>query len=496
MVESFRAILHGLRIQDFFDILIISVLVYGILIWFRQTASRFVLVGIGLLGIVYILARQFQLYLTAVVLQGFFAILLVALVVIFQEELRRFFERIATWRQIRTPKVGPAYEQEMEVITQSVATLVQRHVGALIVVQGEEPLERHLEGGTELEGLLSVPLFESLFDPHSGGHDGAVVIREGRLVRFGCHLPLSLDSRKFGRMGLRHTAALGLAERSDALCIVVSEERGIVSLAREGEIVGLRGASELKEALVDFYRKREPADQPRGLFRRGRKRFWEKGVAVLLSCALWILFGYPKGSVSRNFVVPIEYRNLPSDWVMEDPRVTSAEVLVSGPEQAFRLLDPNNLAISVDLSNIQEGTEEIVLTRDMVQMPSNLSLEAIKPKTIQIRANRLLRTKVPVEAVTGGALPAGLELQGIEVTPRSVTVLLPPLSSERKMKIQTEEIDLGQITATTTLTPQLVYPPEVRFAGGNVPSVKVTIKVLATSRAAAPEPKTGAEKHP
>jgi diadenylate cyclase len=496
MVEGFRAILQSLRIQDFFDILIISILVYGILIWFRKTASRFVLVGIALLGIVYFLARQFQLYLTAVVLQGFFAILLVALVVIFQEELRRFFEHIATWRQIRTGKVGPAHGPEMEVITQSVATLAQKHVGALIVFQGEEPLDRHLEGGTELEGLLSVPLLESVFDPHSGGHDGAVVIREGRLVRFGCHLPLSLDSRKIAHMGLRHTAALGLAERSDALCIVVSEERGEVSAAREGQVVTLRSASELKQALDDFYRQTEPWKGSRGLSRRVRKRFWEKCAAVLLSCTLWLAFGYPRGSVSRNFVVPIEYRNLPSEWVMEEPRVNVAEVLLRGPEQAFRLLDPNNLAISLDLSSVQEGEQDIVLTRDMVQMPSNLSLEAIKPKTLQIRANRLLRKHVPVEVVTKGALPAGWKLDAIEVKPASVTVLIPPLSSKKEMKIQTQDIDLGSITGTATLTPQLILPPDVRFVGGTVPSVTVTIEVHSTSRKAGPENETGPEKSP
>jgi diadenylate cyclase len=494
MVEGFRPILQGLRIQDFFDIVIISVLVYGILIWFRQTASRFVLGGIALLGIVYVLARQFQLYLTAVVLQGFFAILLVALVVIFQEELRRFFERIATWRQIRTGKVGPAYGPEMEVITQTVAILAKKHVGALIVLQGEEPLDRHLEGGTELEGLLSVPLLESVFDPHSGGHDGAVVIRKGRLSRFGCHLPLSLDSRKFVRMGLRHTAALGLSERSDALGIVVSEERGEVSVAREGQIVTLRSVSELKGALEDFYRQREPWERSRSLFGRVTRRFWEKGAAVILACVLWLLFGYPRGSVSRDFVVPIEYRNLPSEWTLEEPRVTVGEVLLTGPEQAFRLLDPNTLAISVDLSNVQEGKQSIPLTSEMVQMPSNLSLEAIKPKTIQIRANRLLRMQASVEVVTEGALPPGRTLQGIEVTPPTVAVLVPVLSSSKKMKIQTQDIELGAITGTTTLTPQLVFPPEVRFVGGSAPSVKVTIKVHTESSKAAPENGTGPEK--
>ena len=153
MADAFWMILHSIRVQDLFDITIISILIYGLLIWFRKTASRFVLVGIGLLGAVYILSRTFQLYLTAVVLQGFFAILLVTLVVIFQEELRRFFERLAMWANIRKRNYGPTHRSDVDLITQSVVNLAQKRVGALIVVQGDEPLDRHLEGGTRLEGI-------------------------------------------------------------------------------------------------------------------------------------------------------------------------------------------------------------------------------------------------------------------------------------------------------------------------------------------------------
>jgi len=153
MSNAFWGILHNIRIQDICDIAIIAILIYAILVWFMEAASRFVLVGIGLLGAVYILSRVFQLYLTAVVLQAFFAILLVALVVIFQEELRRFFERLAMWANIRKRNYGPTHRSDVDLITQSVVNLAQKRVGALIVVQGDEPLDRHLEGGTRLEGI-------------------------------------------------------------------------------------------------------------------------------------------------------------------------------------------------------------------------------------------------------------------------------------------------------------------------------------------------------
>ena len=108
----------------------------------------------------------------------------------------------------------------------------------MIVLQGNDPLERHINGGTNLDGIVSEPLLESLFDPHSIGHDGAVIIDGNRVTKFGCHLPLSMNTSKYENIGLRHTAALGLAERSDAICIVVSEERGTISLAYHGKSDG------------------------------------------------------------------------------------------------------------------------------------------------------------------------------------------------------------------------------------------------------------------
>lgn len=477
MNSAFWTILHNIRIQDLFDIAIISTLIYVILVWFKEAASRFVLVGIGLLGAVYILSRMFQLYLTAVVLQAFFAILLVALVVIFQEELRRFFERLAMWAKIGNGAYGPVYHRDVDVITQSVINLAQKRVGALIVVQGDEPLDRHLEGGTRLEGILSQSLLDSIFDTHSLGHDGAVVIDRGRVVYYGCHLPLSLNPQKFQDRGLRHTAALGLAERSDALCIVVSEERGTISLAREDRLISLASGQELKEILEAFYAKRVPKKGSRPLSGLMKKDFGKKAAAVFLAATLWYVFGYQKGSIRRDFVIPVEYRNLGTEWMIEGTKITEASVMLSGPEQAFRLLDPQTLKISVDLAEIGEGEQNVEFTRDTVKIPSNLSLEGIKPDQIQLIAHRLLTMEVPVEVVTEGNLQTGYTLERIEARPPLVKVLVPSALGKKGFRLRTEPIGLDQLTQTTTVTSKLLFPPEARSVDGKPLGVKVTIFV-------------------
>ncbi len=264
MTENALTMFSNIRVQDILDIAIISVMISALLIWFKDRASRFVFLGITLLGAIYLLARFFQLYLTTLVLQAFFAILLFVLVVIFQEDLRRFFERLALLGRFRKRLFAvTAFNESAEIIAQTAADLARKKIGALIVLQGEDPLDRHLTGGSSLDGLLSQPLLESIFDPHSIGHDGAALIDGNRLMRFGCHLPLSANAAQHGNLGLRHTAALGLSERSDALCIVVSEERGSISLARGERIEEIANASALRIELEAFFAKRMPLAKPR-----------------------------------------------------------------------------------------------------------------------------------------------------------------------------------------------------------------------------------------
>lgn len=468
-------LVQGFRIQDLFDILIIALLLYGFLIWMTRTASRFVLWGVGLLGLVYLLSRAFDLYLTAVVLQGFFAVLILALVVIFQEDLRRFFEGLATWGRRGKNSLEEEDVREMEIISSIAASLASRKVGALMVIVGGEPLDRHLEGGVILGGTLSEPLLESLFDPHSIGHDGAVIIQDGKVLRFGCHLPLSPHSKKFGLSGLRHTAALGLAERSDAICVVVSEEKGTISVARDGAIHRLENPNELHEILQSVYANMGPGGPRQSVSGWMKKNTGQKALALALSMILWTAFGHQKDIIRREFVFPIEYRNLSERWVIEASSATQAQVTLKGPEQAFRLLDPATLTVSVDLTNVTEGAQEVVLSSRLVKIPANLSVASVRPPSITLTAQKLLPVEVPVEVQVQGSLSPGLTLLGITVVPARVTLWAAPGVSD--IKIQTSPVDLRKITQTTSLTPRLQFPAGVRFLEGQPPAVQVTLRV-------------------
>jgi len=476
MMHYLMEIGRSFRAADLLDIFIIFALIYVVLVWFKRTASRFVLIGISILGLIYILARFFGLYLTVFILQGFFAILVIALVIIFQEDLRRFFERVATWGIIRKKRVPLSPHKDISVLAQTVRDLVQEKVGALIVLKGNDYLHRHLKGGIALEGKLSEALLESLFDPHSKGHDGAVVIENGQVSRFGCHLPLSSKAEKTGNLGLRHSAALGLAERSDALCIVVSEERGTITVARNGGLKELNSVDQLRSVLKRFYQKKSPGAKKTTWFNWVRENPREKVIAILLACGMWLVFGYQRASVRRDFIVPVEYRNLPSYWLIEEPKPKEVTITLMGSEQAFDLLNPQLLKISLDMSRIQEGKQEFVLEGDWVRHPSNLSVVGIEPGKIPLIAYQMVPLNVPIKVQTSGGLSPGLSLRRILVTPKSVQVMVPS-QGKRPVEVLTEPLDLQSVTATLTLRPRLVLPPDVRFLNGKAPNISVTIEV-------------------
>ncbi|MBI5624785.1 MAG: DNA integrity scanning protein DisA nucleotide-binding domain protein [Elusimicrobia bacterium] len=274
---------------DVADMLMVGVFVYGTLIWFKRAKTAFVAMGLLVLAAVYVFARAAGLYLTTWILQGFFAVLIIAIIVIFQEEIRAMFERLAVW-SLSGRRQDEVHPKVVTMIVRSVGDFARDRIGALIVLKGKDPLDRHTEGGWELNGELSEALLESIFDSHSLGHDGAVLIEEGRVTKFGVHLPLSKEFGKIAHLGTRHTAALGLSELSDALCIVVSEEKGTISIARGGELRKAADLKSLEGVLEGFFRSRSPRtaqDHLRNFFSRNMA---EKAIAAAVAVLLWVIF--------------------------------------------------------------------------------------------------------------------------------------------------------------------------------------------------------------
>ncbi|MBM3244672.1 MAG: TIGR00159 family protein [Candidatus Omnitrophica bacterium] len=471
------SIAQKIRISDITDIGIITVFIYLILVWFKKSRARLMLLGMVILSSIYILARIFNLYLTTMVFQAFLAVFLIALVVIFQEDIRYFFERLAVWSVSRRHAGRMVLNQDIDALASAMANLSRKRIGALIVIRGNDPLDRHLEVGTTIDALLNQDLLESIFDPHVPTHDGAVIVEGGRLIKFGCHLPLSVNLREISRFGTRHAAALGLAERTDAFCIISSEERGIISVAEAGNLVELSDVEELKKLLIKFYQNRFPVKKRSILTGFFTTHLLEKIIAVILAAGLWVFFGHRIENVRRDLVIPVEYRNLASDKIVADPKPKDVTITLSGSERAFDLLKPSELKLSLDMSALGEGEHKFPVTKKLMKFPVGLSLVNAEPEDIILKIYKLITYTLPVSTKTEGSLPRGLALKQINIDPKEVALVAPTSIPKETIKVTTEAVDLRLINETVTFNSKLLLPAGTRLIDGKPIEVKITVEI-------------------
>ena len=382
-------LLAELRLTDLIDILIVASLIWFVIAWFRTSQARLALMGLAALGVLFGLARGLELQLTTSLLQGFFAVLAVMLVVVFQEDLRRLFEGIAVWGLRRgAPHPPPDVERAL---VRALFQLAQVKVGALVILPGREPLDRHLDGGIHLDGRLSEQLILSLFDPQTPGHDGGVLVHGTRVSRFGVHLPLSTDWDRLGGGGTRHAAALGLAERCDAMCLVVSEERGEVSIAQDGEIQGVATAEDLALALKRFIGHSTRSAGPSGLEDLvGRLRAgWREGLVALgLATSVWYV-AVPGGAVeTMERRVPVKVENLPEGFELVAVEPADVAIRLEGPRRDLYMAGSDDLFVRVDALLVQLGRRTFALELDQIESPEGIHALSVEPAKVKISVKR------------------------------------------------------------------------------------------------------------
>lgn len=378
-----------LGVQDVVDVAVVAVLLFIAILGLRRSGAAVAVVGFGVLGAVYWTAQRFDLVLTARILQAFFAVFVIVLVVVFQEDLRRLVERIGVWGLRRKAPQTP--DSAADALVRSVTQLVRTNRGALLVIPGREPLDRHVEGGVTIDANATEPLLLSLFDPNSPGHDGAVLMRGDRVDRFAVHLPLSEDRAQLGGGGTRHAAALGLAEVCDALVVVVSEERGTVSVAQNGRIRQLSGPDGLVEGLRGFAAATAPA--PSGVAREILRRWPEAMMAVVGASVLWMVFVAGSGliEVTRPALVVVD--NLPEGWVLESVEPREVQAVVKGPRRQLYLAGDDPLQVHVDALLVQLGRRTFTLSADAVAHAPGLAVVSLHPARIRLSVSRTDETE-------------------------------------------------------------------------------------------------------
>jgi len=228
-------LLIQLRWQDAVDIALIASVVYWISLLIRGTRAVQMLGGLVVLFAIYIFSQVFELYTLNWVLDNFLSSILLVIVVLFQNDIRRALTEVGRGSFLGV-KERTAYGPMLEELTKAVLRLAEKRIGALIVLEREVGLNDYIGTGVALNAEVRKELIESIFLPLAPMHDGALVIRQGRIVAAGCILPLTSNPNVSRTLGTRHRAAIGLTEETDAVVVVVSEEEGTTSLVREGQM--------------------------------------------------------------------------------------------------------------------------------------------------------------------------------------------------------------------------------------------------------------------
>jgi diadenylate cyclase len=383
-VEQLWDMLGNFRWSYLIDIGIMTFIIYQAYLRFRGTRAIRILEGVAILGLGGLAAQKAGLFLTSWLLGGISAAAVVFFIVIFQAEIRQMLERVnprlpaSLLRQL--PQEGLAPLSEM------IFALAAKRCGALFVFERRDFLDPLFRSpGVIIDAQVSPELIESLFTPPTPLHDGALYLREGRIYRAGCVLPLSENPRLASFYGTRHRAALGISEQSDALAVVISEERGVVSVAERGTLEVVKTPAALLTWLTD--RLSAPTEQSRKQWLNLElvTQNWRPKLASLMIVGLlwFVLVGRQDTEV--GFSVPVLYTNVPKTLSIQDQGVQEVYIRVRGSEEMLNFLDMTRLRVAIDLRDAKAGTQRYRLAATNINLPPGVQLIGIDPAEIRLR---------------------------------------------------------------------------------------------------------------
>lgn len=468
--------------QAILDIVLIAIGLFFLYRTLVRLGTWKILVGILAAFVVFSLAKVLDLEGTSWIFQNVSQVAAIALIVIFQPELRKLLEKVVT---LQKKKSGPGESGTVEIIAMSLWQLALQKRGAIIVYPGKEPVQEKLSGGHRLAAEPSIPLIMSIFDPNSPGHDGAMIIEENRLTSFGVRLPMSQTSRLPEEYGTRHHAAMGLAEQTDALVLVVSEERGSVSAFHDGAMQPLGAPAEIIAAIADHHNRAGFPDMEQlGLLER--RTVLPIAASLLIAAIFWTtLITVNRQVVEKSLTLPLEYIPPAEGLQLLGERPEEVRVQLAGPKSEIDSFAMSLPTVRIDLSGMVEGKQTILITRDNIRLPARLSILGSKPAQIVVNLAEMVMKTVPIVPQLVGALPANMKLKEVKVIPDEVQVLvLPPKHGEKQKPpiVSTTPVYLNSIDEDSRILCKIIAPPTVQPVVRPWQDVEVVIEVVEGKR--------------
>ena len=371
-----------LRWQSAVDFIVLSTAFYFLLLWARKTRALRLAFAIVLLHAGALVARRLELIITGWVFDGVSIGALVLLVILFQGEIRLALLRLDDVLRlgILPRQTSP---QVFRALAEAAFSLGSRRIGALIVLPRENSIAEMVKGGIRYGAQVSKPVLESVFDKHSPLHDGAAVVEEKIISQVSAVLPLTEREAVPMEYGTRHRAGMGLAERCDALVIVVSEERGTVTLMYDRKVEEMADAASLIARLerLNSTKTATPGQRLRSLLLTNLKY---RIAAAGLAAAIWSASMLGSRTTIKTVSVPVEFQNLPRGMEISRQSPLRVEVQLRGSPWIMDTLSGSGIVARLDLSGATEGARQLRISPSRLNVPPGVVVEQVFPEAINV----------------------------------------------------------------------------------------------------------------
>jgi uncharacterized protein (TIGR00159 family) len=376
------------------DILIVAIALYVIILFVKQTKSQFILVVTLSLIVVAFIAQNVNLSLTRALVQPIATLVFIIIAIVLQREIRQFFRWVMVGKNfLRGSVQTQLHKATFTEVADALAYMGEHHIGAIIVFPRRQDIDDMLSGGQPLDGTVSKELLLSIFDSSSPGHDGAVIIEGNRVRLFGAHLPLAQQYTNYRKAGTRHRAAAGITEGTDAVAFVVSEERGTISVFKNGKTTTLETTDALLRELAKLS----------GEATNVESTFWHyffrqnagaKLSSLALACIMWLVLFAQTGVVKKEVEIPVAFQLLsPTYQLITEPGAGEITVTIQGKSNDIAAFDTSKLQARVDAKQLGPGTHMITLTPESISVPTFISVTSIEPAEITVRIAEAVPTQ-------------------------------------------------------------------------------------------------------
>lgn len=474
-MKNFFIVLSGLSWTDLIDILFISYVLFRLYVIFRATPVLRVLIGIAILWLFQRMAVWLNMVITSWAIQGIIAVAALIVIVVFRNELRSVLQA-KNLRALLWGYTHQIVQTPTEAVSETVFDLAKIPYGALIVFEQKDDLKEIVHSGIPWDGIVSKEMILSIFWPDNPVHDGAAIIRENRISQVGAILPVSGRKNLPSHYGTRHRAAIGLAERTDALVIVVSEETGKVALVKNGKLRSVRGKNELARLLEESL---SQVLKLEGLSKK--KQRIELTVAALASflfvTAVW--FGFTRGMDTLVTVdVPIEYMNRPPEMEIMEASVNTVRFQLSGSGAILKSTGPDQVQVRLDLKKAIVGRNSFTITNENIKLPPGVLLKEMEPSVVDVTLDIKVKKELPIQVDWIGKLPAHLILTKVKIEPETIVIIGGRSILEKISTLYTEKVRLDTIEKSGEVTANLaLHPASLEIAQGSRKQIKIAYEV-------------------